>query len=51
MGVLCVNRDLVEYEKKRAEERANAAEGWRQKESARAKQVEAGMHVPCMPRP
>lgn len=38
--VACV-RDLVDYEKKRAEERAAAAEQWRQKESARAKQVGA----------
>lgn len=43
MVVACV-RDLVDYEKKRAEERAAAAEQWRQKESARAKQVRRRAH-------
>jgi hypothetical protein len=42
-------RDLLEYEKQRAEDRAVAAENWRQKEGARAKQVSrlSGVLIGC----
>jgi hypothetical protein len=42
----CRAREVLEYEKKRCEERATVAEQWRQKESQRAKKVRGTLEQP-----